>query len=772
MKQLFLLQTILFFVAMNIKAQNPYYDAVWLRQHLSDKVFISEKFTNQQDSLKTIDGKLEQIVTSFEANNNPHKQDSINKYQHLRQDINSQLNNIIKAKDDSLFNLLKKYFPEIETSSTSDEVTTLIKKNPFLDSFTMKGTLREGGISFRSLKLSNVIQSIGGLDVTKYANAIADIMIERAKQELTVAFFDRFKKFAKDNPEFQILFPKTTDNLSNLISFTYPQMLPALRDGFFEDLKQITYHLDDVLDLPRYQSLLQNFPEVKIAIRSIRIVHEIETGASNAADIIKEFAKFPEWKNSPPPKIQSVGSCLNIASLFSESIRNDSTKSHTNDVWVSAKELKELFYDETFFNIYLGLIYQQSVNDKIVYIAKDGTSKNFETILAAQKNNIFLFQNKLKEFFDLTGNVNTTFQSLQNKIQNKESPSNDDIYNYISTSINVVEYSFSIVKIFHEKPIADDYLALIKKSNSLYKDIYTKAFSQAVSDAFDIFSGLNNLINSQIDFDKIKNDDAVKSFSGEAKNDIEILASSDKKFDKVKSNVDNAVASAISDKTIQTLVEHYSLKGLFNFINKVKPYALFMANMIEAKNDGEVKAALENVILPVGSSSVKKFTLCNISVQTYLGAYVSFAGKNNISGSWSDNFGVIAPIGISFTPGFLSFGNGGSISPFVSLFDLAAIVDYKLQKEPDLNSTDPNATVIKKDYEVKLGQIFSPGAYLVYGFPWKLPLSLGAGVQYGPGLSKISSDNQAVVNNPSWRGNFFLAVDIPFFNLKNKIKHQ
>ena len=75
--------------------------------------------------------------------------------------------------------------------------------------------------------------------------------------------------------------------------------------------------------------------------------------------------------------------------------------------------------------------------------------------------------NKLKEFIDLTGNVNTAFQSLQNKIQNKEGPSNDDIYNYISTSINAVEYGFGIAKIFHEKPIADNYLTLIKKTNSL-----------------------------------------------------------------------------------------------------------------------------------------------------------------------------------------------------------------------------------------------------------------------------------------------------------------
>jgi hypothetical protein len=71
-----------------------------------------------------------------------------------------------------------------------------------------------------------------------------------------------------------------------------------------------------------------------------------------------------------------------------------------------------------------------------------------------------------------------------------------------------------------------------------------------------------------------------------------------------------------------------------------------------------------------------------------------------------------------------------------------------------------------------LGQIFSPGAYLVYGFFENIPLSIGIGAQYGTGLSKITSDNNSVINNPAWRDNIFLAVDMPFFTLKNRVKHQ
>jgi len=57
---------------------------------------------------------------------------------------------------------------------------------------------------------NRALASLGGIDVTNIVNAIVDLMIERAKQELTIAFFNRFKKYAEDprHPEFIILFQR------------------------------------------------------------------------------------------------------------------------------------------------------------------------------------------------------------------------------------------------------------------------------------------------------------------------------------------------------------------------------------------------------------------------------------------------------------------------------------------------------------------------------------------------------------------------------------
>ena len=612
--------------------------------------------------------------------------------------------------------VLKKYFRS-DTLRCSDIIS-----NPFLKGMCSGAPAGNNKIGLLPA-LSSAASSLGGLDVTKYANAIANIMIERAKQELTIAFFDRFKKFANDNPEFQILFPKTTSNLNKLLSFTYPQMLPALRTGFFEDLKQITHHLDDVLELPRYQALLRKFPEVRVAIRSLTIIQELETKTSNAADAIKDFALFPEWKeintNTDYSKpFKNFGNTVKLASIFSESLREKDTSTHR--IWVTDTVAKTLSRDEILFKIYMGLIYQQCKNEMITFYVANESIPFADSIMAKHKDDLLLFQNKVTELLVLANKVNDSYIGIKKKASG-EGISNDDYYNYINVSIDVVDYSFSIVKIFNDSLINDNYLTIARKSNNLYRDIYTEKYTQAVTDGIDILRNVHDLVNQNRATDNVKED---------------------------------------------------RLKKLLHFAEDVKPYALFMANMVEAKNEDEVKAALENVILPVGSSSIKKHTLGNLSVQTYLGAYLSLVNKSNINSSWSDKFGVIAPIGISWTPGFASLGKGGSFSLFGSLFDLGAIVDYRLKKEPDATSSNPNATVTKKDYEVKLGQIFSPGGYLVYGFPANLPLSFGLGAQYGPGLSKIDSNNASVVNNPSWRWNCFLAVDIPFFNLKNKVKDK
>jgi hypothetical protein len=628
--------------------------------------------------------------------------------------------------------VFKKYYSNIIDSTTSDDILISdLSNNPFFKEFTPNNFV--GSVDLASTTFKNFVTSpIGSLNVTKYANAIADLMIERAKQELTIAFFNRFKKFAEDNPEFKILFPKTMDNLSILLTYTYPQMLPKLRDGFFEDLKQVTYNLEAVLELPRYRTLFKNFPEIRVAIRSLKLLHRLENGESTDSLFLK-FAAFPEWTEDNTKEsvaFKNTAATIQFAALLSESLRSTAT----TRIWISSKEANDLVNDEIFAKIYLGLLYQEISNENLVYFldSKHPTNSTpFKDLFAKQKDNILLMQNKISQFISLAEKVNDAYATIKEKNKPDEKNTSEDYFNYIGISIDIVEYGFGIVKIFDDNFKTDNYITVAKKSNSLYKDIYGAQYTLAVSDAMDILKNIDTLIHE-------------KNISASTKDPVDGALTAKEALDKFST-----------------------------FIDKLEPYAIFMGNMVEAKDEKEVKAALENVVLPVGSSTIKKNTSGwsgNIAIQSYLGAYGTIHSPASlVQSAWTDKFGVTAPIGIAWTPGCLSWRRGGSISVFASLFDIGAIVDYKLKKDSTINANGSKEQVVSKDYEIQLGQILSPGGFLVYGFPWNLPLSLGFGAQYGPGLSKIDAGGNTVITNPSVRWNLFLAVDIPVFNLKNKI---
>ena len=560
-----------------------------------------------------------------------------------------------------------------------------LRQNPFYGNYVPISFAQSGGTNnYTSSGMSPSF--LGGMDVTKVANALANIMISHAKQELTIAFFNRFKKFSDENPEFRILFPKTTSNLQMLLSYKYTEMLPALRNGFFEDINNITLHLDDVMLLPKYRPLLQKFPEVRIAVNSLRLAQELTSGDINAADAISQFALMEDWDSFSQPEIKNMGNALELAALFSESLRETS-----GTVWVTPATASSLFKDDAALNIYLGLLYQQCVMNNIQFVT-EGKTVLFADIMKQYAPTIELFHNKITEFVTLAHNL-------------QDAKDNNNSYDYINASIDVVDYLFGLAGLFDEKIDGGAYLDIARNANSIFKDINNKQYNQAVTDAFNLLTDVSNLLGSQ---------QAESDFS--------------------------------------------------NFIEGARPYALFMANVINAKSEDEIEAALESVILPVGSSYVKKYSKFNFAVQSYLGARYSTGSSKTISGAWGDDFGVSAPIGLAVSWGFKK---AGAITLFAPLIDLGAIVDYKLDTETTTNPDGSTSTTGNKDYKIELGQLFSPGAYIVYGLPYNIPLSLGFGGQYGPGLSKVSDSAVDVNNNPYWRWSIFLSVDIPLFNLRN-----
>lgn len=181
----------------------------------------------------------------------------------------------------------------------------------------------------------------------------------------------------------------------------------------------------------------------------------------------------------------------------------------------------------------------------------------------------------------------------------------------------------------------------------------------------------------------------------------------------------------------------------------------FMSQLGTLETDEQMDNLLNAYALPIGSSSIKRFSKFNISLNGYVGfnggSETAFGEQKNQT---KTNFGLTAPIGVSLT-------FGGEFTTFFSFIDLASIVNVRLN-----NDTSYYAGL-------KLEQFFSPGVGLYYNFK-RFPLSIGAHYSYIPNLRNIKYEvNNASVTETARsvsRINVSILFDIPLLTLFNNTK--
>jgi len=358
----------------------------------------------------------------------------------------------------------------------------------------------------------------------------------------------------------------------------------------------------------------------------------------------------------------------------------------------------------------MGLIYQQIRNQNLMYYTASRTD-TIAAVFAKQKNNILLFQNKIAQFISVAAEVNTAITGIHAK-KDKGTLTKDDYYNYINVSLDAINYAFSIAQLIDTNFNKNDVLSIPRKANSLYKDIYSKQYTQAVSDGLDLLTQIKVVVRASPDYKASKDDDLSK---------------------------------------------------LLDFAEKVKPYAVFMGNVVEATSADDVKAALDNVVLPVGSYTIKQTACFNISVNGYLGYAFDFN-----SFGFSDVYakGIYAPIGFSFST---NIAKTVPVSLFIGVIDVGSVVSYQLANSnvPTTSSsgTTSTANTSTLSQQIKLGSIFSPSAQVFFEIP-KFPLAIGAGWRRTPTLYYSGGAQYSTVGAKSVF-NLTALIDIPLFTLFN-----
>ena len=635
---------------------------------------------------------------------------------YLDQKLKSSLQKKIILNKDVL-QLLSAYYLSNDTISINQN---LLDKNPFFKDLFRDQAANSGGKNY----IGNAISSVCGLNVTNFADGMAKFIVKRTKQELSIAFFEKFKKDMDSLKQFQILFPATF-NAFNVIDkeiYNYSAYLDLLHDSFQKDLALLLSNIEKLIKDKSMDIVFLKYPEIRVILSdAIYITDEFSEG-KHPGDVLHNFITLQADSNSLIKIEPNLYPSLRVFDLVSQSLRSR----QSDQYWVSTDSLK-LLLDDVTFNLYLGLLYQQASQSHIVF-----GNTSFLEILKTSKDETKPFKDYLNGLISKGKNANFYFKAIKEKqLTGKDKPTYQDYYSLYDATINVLEnlVQFPILSNKYDTTRLDEYFNAAKSLGNIYVDIYEKQYSSAIVEFSNTYS---NLILTKVG------------------NEIKYVSD---RIDSVKNKI-GAETDALKKKRLEVEKkaleqELIKLKGIQETSSIILKYGTFAATVAKAENSDDVQNAIESIALPAGSSRVKRESKTNISINAYCGF---FGGRNFGSKSAYNSFGITAPVGIA-----ASFGiKHSSLSAFVSLIDLGAITAFRFK-----NDTTTVSKILLKD-------IVSPGLFLSWGLP-NCPISINAGCQLTPLLSSVSSSGNSTEAR-MFRFTVGLCVDIPVLNLYNRSK--
>ncbi len=185
-------------------------------------------------------------------------------------------------------------------------------------------------------------------------------------------------------------------------------------------------------------------------------------------------------------------------------------------------------------------------------------------------------------------------------------------------------------------------------------------------------------------------------------------------------------------------------------------YANFMTDIITADN-ANLGQIVDRYAVPVGSYRTKRIAPFSIDINAYPGFFIGYETvRGNLrTPSNGGVHGVAAPIGLSVSKSLGKNGEAGhSISLFFPVVDIGAAFSFRW--------SNGNGGGLPEKF--KLSQIFSPGAYLVWGVKGA-PMSVMVGGQYSPQLRQIADFRNVITDSDAIRIGLTISMDIPIFNL-------
>ena len=541
---------------------------------------------------------------------------------------------------------------------------------------------------------------------TQIVDATAQFLVDRVKEELLLAFFDRFLSRVDQSTELTALLPNTYFLLKNNDVFQVPSMGEVWMTAFEEDLLAIpqNFHLM-VQTHPDYFEL-KNKPELQLFMMA-GFIHDKIQDESNLIKIIESF--YEKFKETDTQLIQMVG----VVGL----IRENLTENDIDDKLVSPEGFQNLFEENEDAPLYFSaLVYQQE-------------RELFDRIKIPQLSTQLILGDLIKtNFVDFT---KTAGQFLTRMKKLESSKSEFDNKKYLKEEQKeryheaVLEFANSVFE-FLDFSIE---LAYFSNPELYYTSSYFKAYRPIAKNTIQAIGA-----GQQKDYGQLM------IYSMQMMEPL-VQVRLDQLENKLGDGDDKRIKKEI--KILQGAVKNFMY------------YGGFMVDVLSANSTSDIKGIINKYAAPVGSYRVKRQSKFSVSLSSYPGLYGGW--ESTYDGNESESFvtGVTAPIGLSLNWGNSFYGmkaKGHSFSLYAPIVDIGAAFSYRWSNSEGEGFPE----------EIKWEQIISPGMHVVWGIG-NTPMALMIGAQYTPLLRKITDQNNELQPN-AWRFGATVAVDIPIFH--------
>lgn len=386
------------------------------------------------------------------------------------------------ATDSKKLDTIKLILKNYKIESNKD-----IAGNTFLNN-ALSGLYNEGSLQadITLQSYSNLVSQAGGLNVTNFADGLAQFLVERFKEELSTAFFSKFKDDI-NKPEYkdlQILFPETYKVLNTIDKniYQYSAYLNTLRQSFIKDITNLYVNFQQVIKQDKYNAYFNAHPDIKtIVTNSFFFINQYSNGI-HPGKVLANYNPDQQLFFKNVDLQTNVRSSVKIMQLISVSLMSHSKLNY----WIPVDSIELLVKNDETFKIYMGLIYQQEPS--ITF--SDGTKlKPILNKVAGIDDDVHQYENFIETIGSNIQEINEYMAKL--KTEKKSEIDYNDYYNLFNSSLNLLQNSFSFINLpgMDNLPLAlkqditntSNWLLFVTRSSGeLYVDIRTKNYSSAI----------------------------------------------------------------------------------------------------------------------------------------------------------------------------------------------------------------------------------------------------------------------------------------------------